>query len=80
MYFTIVQVFIYDMLPCCILWVNQCDCTSPVEECNMDVRDRALMYYRLLELDVNKAKEVVCPPRNAQINVTTSISELEYKV
>ncbi|XP_046860504.1 AP-4 complex subunit beta-1-like [Xenia sp. Carnegie-2017] len=50
-----------------------------VEECNMDVRDRALMYYRLLELDVNKAKEVVCPPRNAQINVTSNIFELEYK-
>lgn len=46
----------------------------------MDIRDRALMYYRLLEIDVNKAKEVICCPRSAQFIDSTNIVKIDSKV
>ena len=46
----------------------------------MDIRDRALMYYRLLEFDVNKAKEVICCPRSAQFIDSANIVNIDSKV
>ncbi len=46
----------------------------------MDIRDRALLYYRLLQIDVNKAKEVICCPRSAQFIDTTNIINIDSKV
>ena len=50
------------------------------QEYNMDIRDRALLYYRLLQIDVNKAKEVICCPRSAQFIDTTNIISIDSKV
>ncbi|XP_028393363.1 AP-4 complex subunit beta-1-like [Dendronephthya gigantea] len=49
------------------------------QEYNMDIRDRALLYYRLLEVDVNKAKDVICCPRSAQFIDNTNIVRIDSK-
>lgn len=49
------------------------------QEYNMDIRDRALLYYRLLETDVNKAKEVICCPRSAQFIDSSNIIKIDSK-
>ena len=46
----------------------------------MEIRDRALLYYRLLEIDVNKAKEVICCPRRAQFIDSTNVVKIDSKV
>lgn len=53
---------------------------SPEQEYNMDIRDRALLYYRLLQLDVNKAKEIICCPRSAQFIDSSNVRTIDLKV
>ena len=52
-------------------------CTE--QEYNMDIRDRALLYYRLLQMDVKKARDVICCPRSAQFIDNTNIIKIDSK-
>ena len=46
----------------------------------MDIHDRALLYYRLLKIDVSKARDVICCPRSAQFIDSTNIIKIDSKV